>query len=357
MRRCRWVVPAMAVDCARAGWATRSVQAEGNRQMRRMIAPIMAGALMLLGAGGIAQAAEWPTKPVRVIVPFAPGGAADASIRRYSDALSTAFGKPFVIENRAGGAGIPAAEAVVRAEPDGYTLVVSGIPIVVLGPAMNKHVGYDPMRDLVHIAYFGGTPNVLVTHPSLGLKTYAEFLAYARRAAGGTDYVSAGFGTVGNWVAEYLAAAENIKLNHVAYKGGAQAILDLLAGHVRVAMLTWTSVAEHVRVGKLSALAVTSANRLPYLPELPTLQELGHHGFTSLGWYSLSGPAGLPRDIVNAINREVVKATQRPELKRLIELEAIEVSPMTPAELARFSQGEIERWGPLIRRIMATKEH
>src|SRR5262249_8852484 len=142
-------------------------------------------------------------------------------------------------------------------------------------------------------AYFGGTPNVLVAHPSLALKSYSEFLTYARRAASGTDYVSAGLGTMGNWVAEYLASVENIRLNHVAYKGGSQAILDLLAGHVKVAMLTWTAVAEHVRAGRLDALAVTSANRLPYLPELPTMRELGHKDFVSVTWFSLSGPAGM----------------------------------------------------------------
>ena len=194
--------------------------------------------LSLLGISiASAEAADWPTKPVRIIVPFAAGGAADSAGRRYADALSAAFGKQFIIENRTGG-GIPATESVARAEPDGYTLLVSGIPIVVLGPAMNANAGYDPMRDFVHIAYFGGTPNMLVAHPSLGLTSYQEFLTFARGAAGGTDYVSAGFGTMGNWVAEYLAVAEQIKLNHIACKGGAQALLDLLAGHVNVAMLT-----------------------------------------------------------------------------------------------------------------------
>ena len=161
------------------------------------------------------------------------GGAADTAARLYGEALSQTFGKQFVIENRPGGGGIPVAEAIARAEPDGYTLMVSGIPIIVVGPAMNKNVGYDPMRDLTHIAYFGGTPNMLAVHRSLGIKTYAEFLAYARKQPTGTDYVSAGFGTMGNWKAEYLATLENIKLNHIAYKGGSQAIVDLIAGHVK----------------------------------------------------------------------------------------------------------------------------
>jgi len=310
--------------------------------------------LLVLAIG--AHAAEWPTKPVRIVVPFAPGGAADTAARLYSDALSGAFGKQFVIENRAGGGGIPAAEAVARAEPDGHTLVVSGVPIIVVGPAMHKNVGYHPMRDFAHIAYFGGTPNLLVVHPSLGVRTYAEFVAHARNAPGGVDYVSAGLGTMGNWATEYLASLENIKLNHVAYKGGAQALVDLIAGHVKTAMLTWPSVAEHVRAGRLNALAITSAERMPYIPELPTLRELGHRDFVSLTWFSLSGPAAMPTNVVEAINREVVKAMDQPHIRQQIARDAIEVRPMTPAELARFAQGEIDRWTPLITRIMATRQ-
>ena len=302
-----------------------------------------------------AAAADWPVKPVRLIVPFAAGGAADAQGRLYADALSAAFGKQFVVENRTGGGGLIAAEAVARAAPDGYTLLVSGIPIQVLGPAMNKNVGYDPMRDFTHIAYFGGTPNVLVTHPSLGPKSYREFVALARGQTDSIDYVSAGVGTMGNWVAEYLAAAEHIRLTHVAYKGGAAALLDLLAGHVKVGMLSWSSVAEHIRAGALLPLAVTSAQRVPYLPDLPTLRELGYPDFVATTWFSLSGPAGVPADIVERINREVVKAMERPQVHRQIEQDAIETTPMTAAEVTRFSQSEIDRWTPLIKKMMATK--
>jgi tripartite-type tricarboxylate transporter receptor subunit TctC len=311
-------------------------------------------ALALPSAG--AGAADWPTRPVRVIVPFAAGGAADALGRLYADALSAAFGKQFIIENRTGGGGLIAAEAVARAAPDGYTLIVSGIPIQVLAPAMNKNTGYDPMRDFTHIAYFGGTPNVLVVHPALGVKTYRDFVALARARTDSIDYVSAGVGTMGNWVAEYLAAAQSIKLTHVAYKGGAAALLDLLAGHVKVGMLSWSSVAEHIRAGALIPLAVTSAERVPYLADIPTLRELGHPDFVATTWFSLSGPAGLPADIVDKINREVVKAADRPQVKKQIEQDAIETRPMTAAQVTQFSQSEIDRWTPLIKKMMASKE-
>ncbi len=302
-----------------------------------------------------AVAAEWPSKPVRVVVPFAAGGSADTFGRLYAEALSAAFGKQFYVENRVGGGGLVGTEAVARAEPDGSTLMVSGIPTHVLGPAMNKNVGFDAMRDFSHIAYFGGTPNTLVVHPALGLSTYREFLALAR-SGGGLEYVSAGFGTMGNWVAEYLAAKESIKLTHVAYKGGAQALLDLLAGHVKVAMLTWSTVSEQVRAGRLVALAVTSGRRLPQVPDVPTFKELGHADFVATAWYSLSGPAGLSPDIIAAANREVVKAMDRPQMKRQIEQDAIETQAMSPAELARFMQSEIDRWTPMIKQLLGAKE-
>ena len=323
-----------------------------RRSSRNGVLALCLGVCALALPSLAARATDWPTRPVRIIVPFAAGGAAD---RLYADALSAAFGKQFIIENRTGGGGLIAAEMVAHAAPDGYTLIVSGIPIQVLAPAMNKNVGYDPMRDFTHIAYFGGTPNVLVVHPALGVKTYRDFVALARAQPDSIDYVSAGVGTMGNWVAEYLAAAESIRLTHVAYKGGAAALLDLLAGHVKVGMLSWSSVAEHIRGGALVALAVTSAERVPYLADIPTLRELGYRDFVATTWFSLSGPAGLAADIVDKINREVVKAMDRPRVKRQIEQDAIETRPMTAAEVTQFSQSEIDRWTPLIKKMMATK--
>jgi tripartite-type tricarboxylate transporter receptor subunit TctC len=161
---------------------------------------------------------------------------------------------------------------------------------------------------------------------------------------------------MGNWVAEYLAAAENIKLTHVAYKGGSVAVLDLLAGHVKVGMLSWSSIAEHILAGTLVPLGVTSAERLPYLPDLPTLRELGHPDFVATTWFSLSGPAGLPQEIVDKINREVIKGMDRPQVKKQIEQDAIETRPMNPAEVTQFAQAEIARWAPLIRKMTATKD-
>ena len=217
---------------------------------RRVVVGGLAASVLVRSAFA-AAADEWPERPVRIVVPFSAGGAADTFGRFYADALSTAFGKQFFVENKVGAGGMIASEEVARAKPDGYTLMVSGIPTHVLGPAMNKNVSFDPMRDFTHIAFFGGAPNAFVVHPDFGVRTFADFMTRAKGESGGIEYVSAGVGTVGNWVAEYLAAKTGIKLVHVAYKGGANAVLDLIAGHVKVGMLTYSSVSEHVRSGAL----------------------------------------------------------------------------------------------------------
>jgi tripartite-type tricarboxylate transporter receptor subunit TctC len=319
---------------------------------RRGVIGGLAAAVFLPGA---ASAQTWPERPVRIVVPFSAGGAADTFGRFYADALSQAFGKPFYVENRAGAGGLIAAADVARAAPDGYTLMVSGIPTHVLGPAMNKNVGFDPMRDFSHIAFFGGAPNAFVVHPAFGANSFAAFMARAKGDSAGIAYVSAGVGTVGNWVAEYLAAKTGIKLTHIAYKGGANAVLDLIAGTVKVGMLTYSSVSAQIRAGALIPLVVTASARLPQMPEVPTFRELGYPELVATTWFALSGPAGLPPDIVTRLNGAVVAAMGRPAMQRQIEQEAVEVKPMTPAEVTQFFQSEIDRWQPIVAKVMAGK--
>jgi tripartite-type tricarboxylate transporter receptor subunit TctC len=297
----------------------------------------------------------WPERPVRIVVPFSAGGAADTFGRFYAEALSEAFGKQFYVENRAGAGGLIATADVARAAPDGYTLMVSGIPTHVLGPTMNKNVGFDPMRDFTHIAFFGGAPNAFVVHPAFGAHSLAEFMARAENDSAGVAYVSAGVGTVGNWVAEYLAARTGIKLTHVAYKGGANAVLDLIAGNVKVGMLTYSSVSEHIRSGALVPLVVTASARLPQMPDVPTFRELGYPELVATTWFALSGPAGLPPDIVTRLNGAAVAAMGRPVMQRQIEQEAVEVKAMTPAEVTQFFQSEIDKWQPIVAQVMAGK--
>lgn len=326
----------------------------GFKRTRRVIFLGLGAALLAFSA--IASFADdWPSRPVRIVVPFAAGGAADTFGRLAADALSAAFGKPFYVENRVGAGGLIAAAEVARAQPDGYTLVVSGIPTHVLGPAMNNNVGFDPMRDFTHIAFFGGAPNAFVVHPALGVHSFGEFMARAKDESGGFEYVSAGVGTVGNLVAEYLAAKTNIRLVHVAYRGGANAVLDLIAGRVKVGLLTYSSVGEQIRAGNLVPIVVTASARLPQMPEVPTFIELGYPELVATTWFALSGPAAMPSDIVTRLNREVVKAMDRPQIRQLAAQDAVETRAMTPDQVTQYFQSEIDKWQPIIARTIGAK--
>ena len=310
---------------------------------------------VLLVASSPANAAEWPAKPIRLVVPSSAGGAADLMGRTFATALAPALGQQFVIDNRPGAGGAIATEAVARAEPDGHTLMVSGLPYHVLGPAMNPNVTFDPIRDFSHIAYFGGSPLVLVVHPSLGVTSFAQLSALAAASTTGLDYVSPGLGTVGHMVAEYLASQAKLDLRHVPYRGGAAAIIDLVAGHMKVGCLTWSTTLQHVRAGTLVALAISTAERLPDAPDLPTFAELGYPDVVLTAWFSLSGPAGLPEPVVTRLNGLVNEAMAQPDVRKSLERDASLSRPMTPAELTAFLRSETEKWAPAARSLAAAK--
>jgi tripartite-type tricarboxylate transporter receptor subunit TctC len=320
-----------------------------NRPMSLAIAAV---AVVLAGAS-FGLAADWPTKPVRLVVPSSAGGAADLMGRTFANALAPALGQQLVIDNRPGAGGVVATESVVHVAPDGYTLLISGLPYQVLAPAMNSNVTFDAMRDFTHIAYFGGTPIVLAVHPSLGVKTFAQLSALAAEAKTGIDYVSPGFGTVGNVVGEYLASRGKLNFRHVPYKGGGTAIIDLVGGHVKLGSLTWSTAVEHVRAGTLIPVAISTAERLPEFPNLPTFTELGFPELVLTAWFSLSGPPGLPAPIVEWLNQLVNQAMTQPEVRTALERDASLTKAMTPAEFSAFMRSEIEKWTPIVKRFAA----
>ena len=312
------------------------------------------GLQLTMLAGAHAQDA-YPVRPIRLIVPSSPGGGTDASARIISSRLSALLGQQIVIDYRPGAAAMIGTEAVARAAPDGYTLQISGMPSHVLAPAMNKNVNFDPIRDFTHIAYLGGPPNVFVVHESLGVSSFRELLALMRREAGGVQYVSPAIGSVGNMVAEYVADKEKVKLVHVVYRGGGQAIQDLVAGHVKVGSMTLSTPKPHIAAGKLKAIAVSSEQRLPDFPDLPTLVELGYPELVVTTWYSLAGPAGMPRDIVGKLNAAVNKAMELPDVKKHLETGMVQTKAMTADEATRFMQDEVTKWAPVARRVADQK--
>ena len=321
--------------------------------MRHVTAAVATFLTFLAVAPG--RAAEWPDKPVRVIVAYAAGGATDLLGRVFADQLSKAFGQQFFVENRTGGGGMIATEAVARAAPDGYMLQISGMPSHVLAPVMTKNTNIDPIKDFTHIAYLGGPPNVFVVHASLGVNNFKELLALMKAEKDGVQYVSPNVGAVGNMVAEYVADKEKVKLVHIAYRGGGSAIGDLVAGHVKVGSMTLSTTRQHILSGKLKALAVSSEKRLPEFPDLPTLVELGYPDLVTTTWYSLSAPAGLPRDIVIKLNAAVNKAMALPEVRKHLETEMVQTKAMTPEEITAYMQAQVALWAPIARRVAAAK--
>ena len=297
---------------------------------------------------------EYPSNPVKVVVPYSAGGANDLLARVFSEAVSNSMGAQFVIENRTGGAGSIGSEAVARAQPDGYTLLSSGMASLVLGPTMSKVTHFDAMKDFTHIAYLGGPPNVIVVHPSLGIKTYAEFLALARKDNNkGLEYVSPSVGSVGNLVCSYLSERQNIKLVHIAYRGGGQAIHDLIAGHVKVGCMTFSTTRPHIESGALVPIAVSTEQRLSDFPNLPTMKELGLPDLVTATWYSMSGPAGLSKGIVTKLNREFVNAINSPTVQSVVKKDALQTKAMTPEETTAYMQAEINKWRPIAKRAIS----
>jgi tripartite-type tricarboxylate transporter receptor subunit TctC len=311
-------------------------------------------AVALIGAWTAVQAADWPTKPVRIVAPFAPGGSADTLGRLVAEQLSSTLGQQFFVENKPGAGGVVGSAMVATAVPDGYTFVVSGIASHVIAPATNANAGFDPMKDFTHVAYFGGPPIVFIAHPSLGVKSLKEILVLAKAAKESMGYVSPGAGTLGNLVAEYFARKEGLKFDHIPYKGAAQAVTDLIGGHVKLGAMTWTTAHAHIRAGTVVPLAVSSSKRLADFPDVPTFKELGYDDLVAVTWFSLSAPANMPADIVQKMNQETIKALDTAEARKRLEQESMETEKMSPDEFTKFVESENRKWAPIAKSVINT---
>jgi tripartite-type tricarboxylate transporter receptor subunit TctC len=304
--------------------------------------------LLMVGCVAPASAQSWPTKPIHIVVTFAPGGAADIWARIIAEPLSKALGQSVVIENRGGGGGIVAASQVARAEPDGTTILMGGLAPQILAPAIAGNAPFDALRDFTHIAYIGGPPIALVVPPSSELRSVGDIIA-AAKADKFSGYASSGVGTLGHLVVEYVAKRHNLKLTHIPYNTAAFA--DIIAGRVPMGSFTWGAALGQVQGGTLRALAVTTEARRPEALDVPTFKELGYDLVAST-WFSFSGPKGLPKEIVQRLNQETIRILELPEVKKRVIQDAFDPKPLTPDELAAFMETETARWTPIAQEAM-----
>ena len=317
--------------------------------MKRLAVALMSGVVCIQAVA--ASAAEWPTRPIRIIAPSTPGGAADMFARLLCEQFSETLHERCFVENRAGAGGLIGTAATAQAAPDGYTLTTSSTAYHVIAPVVNPNPGFDPLKDFTHIAYIGGPPNVFVVNPALGVRSLAELVALGRRGQA-IDYVSPGSGTLGQLLAEFFAQKAGIKLQPIMTKGASQGMMDLVSGNVNLGTMTWTSALGQIRAGKVIPIVVSSNARLAEFPDLPTFKDLGYDDLTAVSWFALSGPAGLPKDITQRLNATVATMLERPEVRKRLDRDSIETRVMSPEEFTQFVAGEIAKWTPVAKRVM-----
>lgn len=291
--------------------------------------------------------AAWPRKQIRLIVPYPPGGSADTLGRALAHALTGSLQQTVVVENRAGAAGFIGSQAVARAEPDGYTLVVSGIGSHVIAPLQNPNA-FDPLKDFTHIAFLGGPPAALIVNADGPVKDLRGFIAYARSLPNGVSWGSPGQGTHGSLIGDAFKDATQLKMVHVAYKGANAAVTDLIANQIQAAFITLSSATAGIKSGRIRAIALTADRRLDDFPDVPTFTELGYPKLTGTTWFSLSGPAGMDPTVVNRLNAAVRQAMRTTDIQRELRQQNMVTEDWDVATLTRYVGTEITHWSPYL---------
>jgi tripartite-type tricarboxylate transporter receptor subunit TctC len=308
--------------------------------------------LVLLSTGVFAQ--QYPSRPVRIVVPLSPGGFADTPARMLAPRLSDQLGRQFFVENKPGAGGTIGADFVAKSPPDGYTLLLTGTPHVI-SAHLYKKMPYDALKDFTHIALIGSGPYALVVNPQkVAANSVRELVALAQSQPGRIDYASSGNGSAQHLVGALFNSMAGVELNHVPYKGSGPAMQDLISGQVGVSFAGIPNVLGHVKSGRLKALAVTTPKRWSELPDVPTLAEAGVAGYEATLWLSVSGPAGMPLEIVQRLNSEIGKALQDPEVQNNFRAAGVDATSMGPQELERFMRAEYEKWGRVVKETGAT---
>ncbi|MBV7540183.1 tripartite tricarboxylate transporter substrate binding protein [Acidovorax sp. sic0104] len=326
---------------------------------RALAASLALGLATLAGLAPLAAQADekYPSRPITLVVPFPPGGSVDIMARQYSEPLSKALGVPIVVENRAGAGGSVGAQYVARAKPDGYTLVVSSQSSHLANPLTQPKVGYDPVKDFENIAILGRQPNALVVHSSLPFKTFAEFVAYAKKNPGKLNYGSGGVGSMGQLNVEMFKAATGAFTTHIPYRGGTPLITAVLANEVQFILDNLVIMLPHVQAGKVRALAVASDQRLPQLPDVPTLAEVGYPELNLTSWTGLAAPGGTPDAVVQTLYKAVRQVATSPAMvANLKDRGVIAPEEMTPAQFEKMMSERLVKFGEVVRKVGITAE-
>jgi tripartite-type tricarboxylate transporter receptor subunit TctC len=295
-----------------------------------------------------AAQAPYPSRPIKLVVPFPPGGSTDVVARLLGNKLAESLGQPVVIENRPGAGAALGSEVVAKAPPDGYTLLITALPSIVTAPLTNPNVRYDPLRDFTHIAMIGSFPNALVVRADSPLHSVAELVAYAKANPGKLSYGSAGPGSAGHLTGELLRGGAGIDIVHIPYKGAAPAFADLLAGQIGADFDGVINALNQARAGRIRLLAVSSAQRLPQHPELPTIEETVK-GVSGDSWFGLAGPAALPAAVAERLEAETLRALDAPEVRRRLEDTGMTITALRGPEFVEFIRADIRKWTPVIK--------
>jgi tripartite-type tricarboxylate transporter receptor subunit TctC len=307
-----------------------------------------ASIVLVLGLGASTAVAQtYPAKSIRMIVPAAPGGGVDTIGRAVGQKMSEALGQAIVPDNRAGAGTMIGSELTAKAPPDGYTFLMMTNSHAI-NAAVQKNLKYDPLNDFSEISLLAISPYLLVVHPSVPAKNVRELVELARKRPGELLFASAGTASATHLAGELFKIAAKINILHVPYKGGTPAVTDLVGGHVQLMFNNLISVLALSKSGRLRALAVTSAKRLPLLPDLPTVAEAGYPGFEAASWYGALAPAGTPPQIVSVLNREIVKAIKAPDVRERLSSEGAEIIGSTPEEFAQYLRKDVDRWRKLV---------
>ena len=323
---------------------------------RRLVSSTLLVLLALAPLAGAQAQGNWPTKPVRIVVPFAPGGTTDILARATAAELTKAFGQPFVVDNRAGAGGNIGTEVVAKAAPDGYTLLMGTVGTHGINRALYDKLAFDPVKDFAPITLVAGVPNVMVMNAdkarALGITNVQQFIAYAKANPGKLNMASSGNGTSIHMAGELFKTMTGSYMVHFPYRGSGPALMDMVGGNMDVMFDNLPSAMQQIKAGKLTALAVTSAERSVALPDVPTVEQAGGpalKGFEASSWFGLLAPAGTPPEIVNAIQREVAKAIASPAVKEKLLAQGAIPSGNTPQEFARLIDSELKKWAPVVK--------